>query len=1237
MIRVELADKGITVDFPDGMSEQEISAVIQEQFYGGGAPAESEQPTPTPTPEAVPEEQPSRNPFVKTAHAATLRPDLLAPTPRSIAEGKMQRIAAEKRAVGEDPAAIKQDFQAGNLVEPWIDPITVGAGAGGTAAKLSLAAGRGIATSLARGAVAAVPAAAMEYPIGVATEVIGEKHPEIAFLFNVATGFASGLTIERLAEKGMLKTLGRIIKRNPEKAAEVLPSKVMDAWKQTGGFSEWSPEISARMKKKMARGAEKAATKEVTTAKQPDLPATRQDLEDLMGPEIMSEMTAPVAPGTIDLVGGQMVVTKEPPPKVKPAAKRQAGFSRIHGAIARTGAGAGIGAVVPDEESKRGSLRNILAGAALGVAAPRIAKEAAWASKSAAKGAPKAVPNTFRAWRQGMKLRDAYDTHFGKPIVDAIKTRINGEIVNEDVRHGLGLGRSQEFKETMRKFKRDTDRIWQKAAELGEELVRLAPTRVEQRRLMQVLRGSVTANAEMAAKAKQVQKLFSELQDQLKKHDLLRYSRFDKLTQKERAKLIKTLQRTPDPYSFKSVHDYNSLAYIARKDLGMDPEKIRFGYHSKVGKFEHGQKVKVNRQQDFEVLQAAIQERLDLMRSRLKDYYHYASAQEYAPVFYQKHEGLSPNQKQLLTEEINKLKVMSRRGNPEGKQELEDMISELEMMVNKGAEGKRAYRMKRHALVKGYAHRRLDMPIEVQRILGLIEEAPFPAAKGVGIQATDVRKAKLFEEIASNPAWAFRATKDIEAPKNYRLIEDDAFGALKGMYVRKDVWDDLREVNEWRTAGGQLYDKWLGHWKSGKVIWNPATHARNFYSNMLLAYLGDVSPTDTKTYNKAFKSFRNKDTWYKEAEEWGLFNDTFYSSEINKLRDGLEAVRDPKSMKAWTQKAFSLPAEAYQGQEKFFKMAVYIKAREGGASIDEAAKKAEKFLFNYADIPPWVKFMKRWVSPFFTFTYKAVPLFAEMSIRKPWKVGAIMGAMYGLEEASKAALGISDEEAKTQRKLLPEWQRSKAPPLIGPYAHVRMPIPDKWGNQLLWDTSFILPYGNVAEKWGQSILPNLLMPNSPWFQVLTAVAANREPFSGKDIKNSVLDSWTDVVDKYIEYAWREAMPSLAPGGYGWNKLKTGFQNMFRDEPVLDWADRPMQLSTAILSTLLGIKLSPVNEKKLWQFEKGARNKIGREVSKEKGKLRGQFRRNEIDKDEFQKQVRELNRLKRKLLMERPKK
>lgn len=177
----------------------------------------------------------------------------------------------------------------------------------------------------------------------------------------------------------------------------------------------------------------------------------------------------------------------------------------------------------------------------------------------------------------------------------------------------------------------------------------------------------------------------------------------------------------------------------------------------------------------------------------------------------------------------------------------------------------------------------------------------------------------------------------------------------------------------------------------------------------------------------------------------------------------------------------------------------------------------------------------------------------------------------------------------------------------------------------------------MAEKWGQSALHlGDLLPSFPLLQTASAILTNTEPFTGRPVYNDVLDGAGRITGKYFDLLWKEAMPSLAPGGYGFNKLKVGLQNTFFGKNFKDWADRPIEFTTAVLSSLAGIKLSPANQQKLKQYEVYTRKKIASEVEKKIGKLKGQNKHNEISREELEQRSNEFIGLKKRLIEERPK-
>lgn len=137
--------------------------------------------------------------------------------------------SSSEQGVIELPEDVKAQVGAeiGGLEEPWVDPTTVGFASGGVAAKMALKAGIKVAAK--RAAIAAPVAAAAEYPIGAATEVIEEKHPGLALPFNLAIGIISGITIESAIERAVIKGLARGASKSVIKAKVAIVKESLDA------------------------------------------------------------------------------------------------------------------------------------------------------------------------------------------------------------------------------------------------------------------------------------------------------------------------------------------------------------------------------------------------------------------------------------------------------------------------------------------------------------------------------------------------------------------------------------------------------------------------------------------------------------------------------------------------------------------------------------------------------------------------------------------------------------------------------------------------------------------------------------------------------------------------------------------------------------------------------------------------------------------------------------------------
>jgi len=325
-------------------------------------------------------------------------------------------------------------------------------------------------------------------------------------------------------------------------------------------------------------------------------------------------------------------------------------------------------------------------------------------------------------------------------------------------------------------------------------------------------------------------------------------------------------------------------------------------------------------------------------------------------------------------------------------------------------------------------------------------------------------------------------------------------------------------------------------------------------------------------YIKTAKDLLTKSGSYLEAKKTPLLGTEWASEEAHKFLSGV-ADLEPKgnflveSAKV-AGKILDAPGKVYQGSEQLFKLAVFNKKREDGMSIKAAAKHAEKTIFNYQKIPPGIRWAKRWYSPFITFSYKAMPRFAEAVVRKPWRIATIATLLLAVEETTRRMAGESKEEVEMEKKILPDYMRKSVLP--GQLSHLRVPYKDEYGRSKYLDLSFILPWGDVAEQWGQSrLVGRPFLPSHPLYISIAEIAFNEIMFTGQDLTKKDIDEGSDYLKKIGTQLWRQAMPSLA-GSYSFNKLMAAYKG----EP--DWALRERSMPEAIFDVFLGLKVRSID-------------------------------------------------------------
>ena len=407
---------------------------------------------------------------------------------------------------------------------------------------------------------------------------------------------------------------------------------------------------------------------------------------------------------------------------------------------------------------------------------------------------------------------------------------------------------------------------------------------------------------------------------------------------------------------------------------------------------------------------------------------------------------------------------------------------------------------------------------EVGEALGLVFEAGYPTARSLLGLSQAIAKTKFFNEVATR--WGVAAEKATEGMKQLPTVI--GLGKLSGKFVPKFIYDDIQEVIRSKGEWEQLLGKVVTGFKYGKVIMNPATHARNMMSGYILANFAGIPLARMPDLTaKAIKSIKTADKYSQELEKMGRGLDTFVGGE---LREIFVHSTDP-AFKRIPIQILKKMADIYQGEERFGKRLVYIWAREKKIEPQAAWAMAEEALFNYSKVTPFVKRIRESIFgvPFITFTVKATPFVAKTFITKPATIGK-----YGLIKRDFEKLSPQDQLSE-ERKSEPDYIRNGY--------FVRLPVEDQHGRSLYFDMTYILPFGDLiagtlfqasrpGERLGERMLSEL-----PLFNILGELYSNKNFFGEEIIKanhTDPLEIGTDILS-YLTKAYGPPPFTDTPG------------------------------------------------------------------------------------------------------------
>lgn len=428
---------------------------------------------------------------------------------------------------------------------------------------------------------------------------------------------------------------------------------------------------------------------------------------------------------------------------------------------------------------------------------------------------------------------------------------------------------------------------------------------------------------------------------------------------------------------------------------------------------------------------------------------------------------------------------------------------------------------------------------------------------------------------------------------DYRQIPDTArYGRLRGIWVRREIYDDLMGVNDFIPADpgwamsllgyGGIGSKVTALWKAGKVSLNPPAQVRNFVSNMVLLQLSGIplhrmpglffrSMRQILNYNEWRKGAgqltpeqRDQVKHYLVALKYGVTESTFQAQEVYRMqRDLLDLERRAGRMRLGSRVKLMLGAvldfasDKYQLIEALGKtMKIMDEIERNGAEPAAAALAAQEALFDYSLVSKNVRYLRNapMGMPFVTFAVKVAPVLMKTALRHPQRFIPWVALAYGLPALVASMLGVDDDDLEKLKKALPEWLRDRG------HAYI-LPVKDAQGRWQAVDLGYFFPWTTWTEpirtlasgEAGKTVQA-LGMFSGPITDLIVAVTTGRDSFTGREIVQAGDPPQRQYV-QMVMYLWNMAMPPIITefGTLGKSvRAYAGETNRFGDPLATGW-------------------------------------------------------------------------------------
>lgn len=520
----------------------------------------------------------------------------------------------------------------------------------------------------------------------------------------------------------------------------------------------------------------------------------------------------------------------------------------------------------------------------------------------------------------------------------------------------------------------------------------------------------------------------------------------------------------------------------------------------------------------------------------------------------------------------------------------------------------------------GYLKQRKDIPEEIRRIiLGEVTDPGFLSAQAIAKPMRDMALLDWLDSISAEQQWVlpnsvvdyrgrrvspywlkeeaatlrkqadYYGAEDAEAArqiaadmertadtaleglpaerKDFRQMPNTPrLGRLRGIWVRKEIYDDINGVNDFLPTDPGFFQSVFGYggigtratqlWKLGKVALNPPAQVRNFVSNGVLLQLSGTWKVPQRV-TQAFREILNEGPHWKIAKKYGVTESTFAAQELYRMkRDLLDLEKQAGTLKTWghLHRLAAIIAEkasdTYQFSEELFKTAKIIDEMEKGRDEATAAVEAQKWLFDYSLVGKGVRYARNAPigASFITFQVKVLPRLLEVAALHPQRFLPWVALMQGMAWALAGAIDVDLDDLDKLKKALPEWIRKRGHAML-------LPWKDELGRWQAMDIGYFFPWtywtelaGDIGRMEWRETLSGAGIITGPVSNLLIAATTGRDPFTNRDISHPG-DPPERQLLSILNYLWTLSMPPVLTeyGALGHAvRAHTGETNKFGD-------------------------------------------------------------------------------------------